>query len=110
MCDQVLAILLIQMDQALGIGRRREAMTTFLEVVSQFPIVVNLSVEDHPYRAIFIVDRLLPRMHIDDRQPAHPQAHAISKVKPVVIRAPPPNERTHPPNQFLVDTSSLSMR
>ena len=65
--DQLLAILLIQMDQALGIGSRREAMTTLLEILSQFPVVVNLSIEDHPHRAIFIMDRLLPRMHIDDR-------------------------------------------
>jgi hypothetical protein len=82
-------------------------MATFLEILSQFPIVVYLSIEDHPYRAIFIMDRLLPGMHIDDRQPSHPQSHTISKVKPIVIRATPPNERTHPPDQRLINVSRL---
>jgi hypothetical protein len=95
------------MDQALSIGRRRELMATFSEIASQLPVVVNFPVEDHPHRAIFIMDRLLPGMHIDDRQPSHAQSHAISKVKPIVIRAPPPNERTHLPDQRLINLSQL---
>jgi hypothetical protein len=109
MRDQILTILLIQMDQALGIGRRRELMATLSKIVSQLPVVVNLPVEDHPYRAIFIVDRLLPGMHVDDRQPSHAQSHAISKVKPIVIRTSPPNERTHPPDQRLINVPWLCM-
>jgi hypothetical protein len=53
------------------------------------------------------VDRLFPGMHINNGQSPHAQAHSIPKVKSVIVRASPPNERTHSPDQWLINVSGL---
>ena len=51
-------------------------MTGGLELGAEFAVVVNLAVEHEPDRAIFVVDRLLPRGQVDDAQPPHPETNA----------------------------------
>src|SRR5262249_7056626 len=63
--------------------------------------------EHNPDSLVLVVDRLLSRTHIDNGKPSHTQAHSISKIEPVVIRATPRDERAHASDQCLVDRSDF---
>ncbi|MFP6667825.1 MAG: hypothetical protein VB876_10955 [Pirellulales bacterium] len=52
---------------------------------SQHPKVVNLAIEHHPYRPVFIRHRLLATGQINDRQPAVRQSNARGTPNPFGI-------------------------
>ena len=58
--DQLLAPLLVQMDQHLGIGRPPEAMPAFLELPTQRLMIVDLAVVHDVDAPIFVGHRLPP--------------------------------------------------
>ena len=69
--DQLLAPLLVQMDQHLGIGRPPEAMPAFLELPTQRLMIVDLAVVHDVDAPILVGHRLPPgRRQIDEGEPA----------------------------------------
>jgi hypothetical protein len=45
---------------------------------------------------------------VDDREPAHGQAHAVAEIKAVVIRAPVTNCFVHARDQLAVNRSAVT--
>jgi len=51
-----------------------------LQPAAQRAEVVDLAIEDHPHRAIFVRQRLIGQGQINDRQAAEPERHAGSRA------------------------------
>ena len=64
------ALLLIEVHDHFRVGPRPKAVPPALELGAQFDEVVDLAVQDNPYRAVFIGNGLPARIEIDDRQTA----------------------------------------
>src|SRR5262245_10093456 len=57
------------------------------EAGRQLAVVVDLPVEDHPDRAVFVGDWLVPRLEVDDAEAPHPKPHAGLRVDTPLVRA-----------------------
>src|SRR5262249_35562471 len=66
-----------------------------LEIAAQFLVVVNFAVKDDPDVSLFVADRLMPALHIDDAEPAHCQTDAPLDKKAGVIGAAVHNLLVH---------------
>src|SRR5262245_10333137 len=68
MCDEILSIFLVQVNDDLGIRTCTETVPPPDKISGGVRKPVQLAVEDHPDRAIFIRQRLLSTLEIDDGQ------------------------------------------
>ena len=66
------------MDDRLGIALRAESMPGSFEPMPQFAVVVDLAVENQPYRCVFIGHRLSTRIEVDDRESPEAQRDPIA--------------------------------
>ena len=57
------------MDEHLCVPVRPEPMPGALELVPELAVVVDLAVLDHVNGALFVRDRLVARLEVDDREP-----------------------------------------
>ena len=80
--DAALALLLVEVDNALGIGAGGEAVTFGLQLRLQLAAVVNLAVEDDLDGAVLVAERLVPAGDVEDAQTGHAQAGARRGVLP----------------------------
>ena len=80
------ALLLVEVHDHLCVRPRPKAVPPALELGAQFDEVVDLAVQDNPYRAVFIRDGLLAGREIDDRQTPARQADRPGHVMPRVVR------------------------
>ncbi len=62
------AHLLVKMQDDFGVGVCGEAVPAGLELGAQLHIVVDLAVEHDPQGSIFVADRLLPSIEVNDAQ------------------------------------------
>ena len=60
MIDDLLTVFLVQVENHLRVGVRRESMSFAFEEAPQLTIVVDLAVEHDVQRAVFIGDQTLP--------------------------------------------------
>ena len=81
------AVVFVEMHDRLRIGRREEDVSAPLQALPEALEVVDLSVEDHPDRAVLVAQRLVPRAEVDDAQAAHSEARTAGQVYPLVVRA-----------------------
>jgi hypothetical protein len=70
-----------------GVTLGVELVAQGLQLGDQFLVVVDLAVEDHHHRAIFIEQRLLARGHVDDGQAPVAHAHAGLDVQAAFVGA-----------------------
>jgi len=54
------------MNDRFGVGLRRELVTALQQFGTQFGVVVNFAVEQHPDRAVLIGHRLVPTGQVDN--------------------------------------------
>jgi hypothetical protein len=59
------------MDDHFRIGIRGKAMSVRFESLSQRLKIVDLAIEDHPGGSIFVAQRLMACVQIDDAQSPH---------------------------------------
>ncbi len=74
------------MHDDFGIAARMKNMAERLQLGNQFLEVVDLAIENHGNRAIFIEQRLLTRRQIDDRQTAMTETETGLDVLATFIR------------------------
>src|SRR6266850_372666 len=89
------AVLIVGVYYGFGVTIGVEPVAKLLQLPAQLAIVVNLAVENDPGGTVLIMNRLLTAFQIDDRQPAHCQAHALTEIKAVLVRAPVTNGLVH---------------
>src|SRR5262249_46801811 len=107
MRDIIFTKVFIQVDNTLGIRVGGQDMPSFHELLTEFPIIVDLAIEDDSHRTILVVDRLTPGVDINDRQTSHTQPDLTIEVKSLVIRSTSANEGTHASDQRLINLSWL---
>src|SRR5688572_1565317 len=71
-------------------------MAAGFEVALQFPIIVNLTVEDSCHGAILARDRLVPSRQIYYRETAHAESYTVPHHRALIIRAAVRNYAAHP--------------
>ena len=84
----VVAVLLVAVDDRLGIGARPELVATVLQGITHRVVVVDLAIEDDLDRAVLVSDGLVTAPDVDDREPSHSEAHTGCDVGAPVIRPP----------------------
>ena len=84
---EVVAVLLVQVDEHLGVAAGAEAMTGRLELSPQLPVVVDLPVLDDVDGAVLVRDRLVAALEVDDREPAGREADTALDERPVGVGA-----------------------
>src|SRR5262249_6298862 len=109
MRDIVFTKVFIKMDNTFSIRVGGKSMPAFQQFVPEFPIIVNLTIEDDGHRAVLVVDRLTPAIDINDCQTSHTQSDMVAEEKSVIVRSSPANERTHAPDQRLINLPRLCM-
>ena len=63
-------VLLVEMDEHLGVAVGAEAVALRLQLGAELPVVVELAVLDDDDAAVLVRDRLVAGLEVDDRQPA----------------------------------------
>ena len=86
--DEVVAVLLVEVHEALGVALGDETMPAPPQHVPQHGVVVQLAVEDGRHRTVLVVDGLVTTGHIDDREPAHAERGVLQTHRHAI---PPDN-------------------
>ncbi|SRR5260370_19767935 len=73
------------MNNGFSVAFGAVAVATGLQVFAQFLVVVNLAVENDPERLIFIGDRLVTGLNVDNAEAAHGQSDVLLDKETVVI-------------------------
>ena len=96
--DEVASLLLVEMDERLGVAAGLEDMPAVFEIGAQFDVVEDLSVKGNPDAAVFVAQGLAAGAQIDDRQTAVAEADAGRFV--IAFRVGPPmRQRTRHASQ-----------
>jgi hypothetical protein len=73
------------MDNGFGIALGAVTMTAGFQPNSQLTMVVDFPVVNNPKTLVFIGDRLLPSLDVNDAEPAHCQADIFLNEKPFIV-------------------------
>ena len=80
------AVLLVGVDDHLGVAASGEPVAEPLEPLPQLPEVVDLAVERDPDRPVLVAHRLVAAGQIQDGEPALAQRHGPVDVVALVVR------------------------
>src|SRR5574341_508975 len=97
------AILFVSGNDRFRVAIGIELVAKLLELLAQLAIVVNLSIENDPFRAIAAMNWLLPGCQIDNGKTAHREADAVTEVKAVIVGPAVINRLVHPLEQMTID-------
>ncbi len=90
-----IALLLVEMDDDLGIAARGELVARLLETGPQLAEVVDLAVADDDEIAVLVADRLMAAGDVDDRQPPHAEEQLIVDEATLVVGSSMQNGAAH---------------
>ncbi len=74
--DKIEPVLLVEVDEHLGVAMSREGVPGPLEVMPELAVVVELAVLDDLDAAVLVADRLVAGLEVDDREAARGEADA----------------------------------
>ena len=81
----MLAVLLIQMNDHLGVTVRGECIPALFEQAAQLYLIEDFAVERHPDTVILIGQRLAPAGNIDNTKSRMPETAVVIKVASFAI-------------------------
>ncbi len=84
--EHPLTVVLVEMDQHLGVGPGPEPMPLPLQLLVQTLVVVDLPVQDDDDAPVLVGERLVPAGEVDDAEATHAEAHAALGERAPVIR------------------------
>jgi hypothetical protein len=91
------SVLVVGVNNCFGVAVCIKGVTEFLEFVAEFPVVINLAVENYPGSVVLVVDRLLSTLYVNYRQAAHTKADRAIDVEAIVIWPTMSDGRAHSP-------------
>jgi len=101
--ETVQTLLLVCVNNDLGVALTAEAVTGSLQCLAQLAEVVDLAIEDEPHRAVLIGQRLMTCFaQIDDAQPPVAQGDTLAQVMTLVIWSAMRYRRGHPRDQIAI--------
>src|SRR5882762_6199061 len=96
------------MNDRLGIALCAIAMPVrFLQILAEFPMIVEFAVVNDPDVLFFVCNRLMPRPYIDNAETAHGQPDVLFHVETVVVRTPMNNTLVHLLERCTLDAMHL---
>src|SRR6516164_11027897 len=84
----ITSVFLVEVDDGFRVAPAAIAVPAGFQVWPQLLVIINLAVVNQPDCSIFVRERLLAGLEVDDAQPAHRQAHILGKMETSFIRAP----------------------
>ena len=95
MLEKSFAVLLIEMDDDLGVGARGKDVTLRLKLLLELGIVEQLAIEDDRDRAILVEDGLPAIAKTDDAEATVSEANTGSNEESVIVGSPVPQRVGH---------------
>ena len=102
MFHAIVAIFLVEMKDAFGVGARPELVPALDKVRIQVREVMRFAVEDDPERFVFVGNGLVAAFDVDDGEPPHAQTDARFHMEAVAIRSAVDDRPGHGFHQSLV--------
>jgi hypothetical protein len=90
-------------DYYLGVATGAEGVAECRELCHQRLKIIDLAVVDDANHPVFIVERLITRREVDDRQSAMSEPNPRRKMKAVAVRSAMVENIGHPAKQGAVD-------
>src|SRR6516164_6185303 len=81
------SVFLIEVDDGFRVAPRAIAVSAGLQVWPQLFVIINLAVVNQPHVSIFVRERLVAGLEIDDAQPAHRQSHILGQIETSIVGA-----------------------
>src|SRR5574338_50087 len=94
--DDVIAPLLVAVDDGFGVRVGAEGMARSRQLSTQFMVIIDLPIEHDLHAVVFVADRPLAARHVDDAEPAHTEPDTGRHKMALVVRAPVPDGAAHP--------------
>jgi hypothetical protein len=91
-----------------GIAVGAEDMPARFEFPDERLEIIDFTVEDYGDTAILVPQRLLPRRHVDDRQPPVPKRNARFGMQTAFVRTPMMLGLVHSRDEVAADFASRS--
>ena len=101
--DAAWAVVLVQMNDGLGVALGAEPMAVSHQLAMQFLVVVDLAVEDDPHGPVFVEHRLLSAFEIDDAEAPHAERDTVLDVNALLVGAAMHHHSTHRTDLVLED-------
>ena len=60
-------------------------MPSCFQILAKFAMIVDFSVENNPEALVFVADRLMPRLNVNDAQSAHGEPDVFAHVETIVV-------------------------
>jgi hypothetical protein len=73
------------------------------ETLAQLQKLVDLSVQDDPDGLVFVMDRLLTRLKVDDAEPSHAHSEIVVREDSLVIGSTMLDTPAHPLERIRLD-------
>jgi hypothetical protein len=73
------------MNNALGVTPGAIAVTPGLEILAQTLVVIDFTIEDDPNAFVFIADRLVTGLDVDDAEAAYRQSDILLDKKTAIV-------------------------
>jgi hypothetical protein len=99
----------ITVDDDLGVRARFENMPPSLELFAKFDEVIDFAIKDDLQAAVFVRDRLVAALKINDAEAPMPQAYVLRHIVPFSIRPTMAKRIAHPTDKIRLDWSSLKI-
>src|ERR1051326_493435 len=80
-------------------------MAALDQVGANLTIVVNLTIQDYGHRAVFVEQRLMATLDVDDAESSHAQCNLRSQKISILYRATVVHDFSHVADDKLIDTS-----
>src|SRR5687767_12953881 len=87
MTHTIIAVFLIEMEDAFRIGTRPELVSTLEQVRIQVGEIMRFAIEDDPERLVFVGNGLVAAFDVDNGEPPHTQSHARFQMEAITIRS-----------------------
>src|SRR3979490_2836026 len=71
MLNTIASVLFVQMDDGFGVAAGAILGAARDQIATQFLVVIDFAVVNNPNISVFIADRLVPALHVNDAEPAH---------------------------------------
>src|SRR3984893_928531 len=91
------------MDNYLGVATGAEGVAERRELCHQWLKIIDFAIVDDANRPVFIVERLITRREVDDREPAVTEPNSRRIMKAVTVRSAMVENIGHPAKQDAVD-------
>src|SRR5215211_2210324 len=94
--DAAVPELLVEVDDHLGVGSGREAMSQRLQLPAELAVVVDLAVLNHDDALVLVEDRLVAGLEVDDRQALDTEPHSVFAEGPAGVGTAVLDHLAHP--------------